>query len=245
MPRGENTASGKQGFLRVPTRPAAPPRAPRSPNSRRRAAADTASSTAVAGPVDAAHQAYQRLASAAPAVPPEMLERRPVPGRGGMFQVNVNEIDEETRQAYLAGQCYALAGALADRQQSQVGLLVRTRNINVPWGTRADDPAFAPPQGGAWLGETLHAVALPAAGPDGADPCSLDQPAVDIDGQITLADRRADFERRWGEPVTLVVISPHHLRQVVRDSRQVVFAQDDDTAALVAALVLQQAGAPG
>ena len=129
-----------------------------------------------------------------------------VMARYGELEIPTNKITEETRWAYRAGQCFALAITVAEKKNTKVGLLVA--GCEFPWGSRYDDVNLMLNINHDWFGDSIHAVALASEGTEDEDLI------LDIDGARDQQSVRQEFEDIHSG--TLIQISPGALRVLLR-----------------------------
>lgn len=144
-------------------------------------------------------------------------------GRYGPTVVSTTQITDDTRGAYLTGQCFALAHALTEAEPGRkVGLVVRDYASIHPWGTDYNDPYAGVHRN--TLYDVTHAVSVSADG----------KTVIDIDGEHDMSIFREQQEDLHDG--TLIVMDPADMRHLI-DSWHGAFPQDYDTAVKVARLV--------
>ena len=143
--------------------------------------------------------------------------------RGDMNVDLHGPISDSTREAYLNGQCFALATAVAEQRGCDVAVFIADHEDEVPWGTRYDDPDHTLDLDHDWFNSAVHAAAL-------VD----DDTAVDIDGERDVAGW--EEEMRDIHAGSMVRMSPGRLRRLVAVASTTV-EQDYDAAHVVARLI--------
>lgn len=152
-----------------------------------------------------------------------------IKARGGIYEIPTNHITEDTRYVYQNGQCFALAIVLAEKNNTDVGLLVQVNDI--PWGTRYEDTKLKLNLDHDWFKDTIHAVALTE------DSTEYDTLTMDIGGARDMAGVKAEFEDvHYG---TLIRIKPVDLRFLLLKKRKGTgfFEPDYTSAELIAPLI--------
>lgn len=147
------------------------------------------------------------------------------------ISIPTDAITESTRYAYRNGQCFALAIVLAEKHNTDIGLLVEISKIS--WGTRADDPKLLEKYPD-WFNETYHAVAL-------IENSTEDKAiAIDIDGSHNMVSIRK--QAKHIQELTMIRITPDALRQRLSNHRNTKFGtkfykQNYRSAEIVAELI--------
>ena len=146
----------------------------------------------------------------------------------GAVKVSTTEIDDDARFAYLNGQCFALAVALAEKHNKEIGLLVQVDDI--PWGTRYEesDLRYNPDDWFIWV---HHAIVLTE------DSIEDEAWTMDIGGERDMGGVRAELEDIHGG--SLVRIKPDSLRKLLsKYEKEQGFCKQNYTAAVLVADLL-------
>ena len=152
-----------------------------------------------------------------------------VNARHGRLEIPTNKITDETRWVFRNGQCFALAIVLAEKNGTDVGLLVEGSDL--PWGTRYYDPALILDLDHDWFKDTIHAIALTE------DSTEDETMTLDIDGDRDMGAIREEFiDLHSG---TMIRIKPNELRRILIKYRTGTgfYQPDYESAALIAPLI--------
>lgn len=128
------------------------------------------------------------------------------------ISIPTDAITEGTRYAYRNGQCFTLAIVLAEKHNTDIGLLVEISKI--PWGTREDDPKLLEKYPD-WFNEAYHAVALME---NSVEDKAI---AIDIDGSHNMISIRK--QAKHIPDLTMIRVTPDSLRQRLANHRNTKF----------------------
>ncbi len=134
----------------------------------------------------------------------------------------------ETRSAYVTGQCYALADALAESMGDEglVGVTILNSQDTIPWGTRIEEASGS--LRADWFNkQAIHAVAID----------SDSTTYVDVGGRQDMDILREQTEDLHNG--SLVIGTRQQVRDLLRTA-PLCFPQDYDTARLVVSIVPEE-----